>query len=216
MAQIERRYQCSGQTKNRPRRTCAKPVRMQSQAGKTPANPAKRIRQKIGPAVEHSLRQRSQVPQAPHVECDMNDPDVNVVRSPHAPGLAGESLQPSIRAPFHQVRNLRRNRRSIRKCHTEEHQHVGADNGRRHRHCFDKRRAVCLRLLLCANKCPGAAFGTNIVGISSGRQVTATAYASWHVGLFYKEPDRLTLSSVFSLSSVVASSVFSVPSVVAS
>jgi len=34
---------------------------------------------------------------------------------------------------------------------------------------------------LCANVRPGAAFGTNIVGISAGRQLPAAAYAGWHL-----------------------------------
>src|SRR6185312_8756322 len=140
---------------------------MKPQAGKAACNSAKRVGHKISPAVKDALRQNAEAPQAPHIERNVNDPDVDIIRSPHSPGLVDQSLHPGICAPSHQVWNLRGGERSSRKHHANKNQNIRTDNRGGYGRYFDQRWPAGARLLLRLDIRPRAALRADVVGMSS-------------------------------------------------
>src|ERR1700693_3595684 len=71
-SQIQYRDESASEPKDCPRGSRPNALGMPPQAGQAAADPAGGVNHHVGPAIEYPLRQPAQVPQAPHVEEDMN------------------------------------------------------------------------------------------------------------------------------------------------
>src|SRR5580693_8134095 len=69
--------QPTSQAKDRARRSRSNALRMPPQADQATSDPAGGVNQQVGSAIEDALRQPTEIPQAPHVEENVDDSDVN-------------------------------------------------------------------------------------------------------------------------------------------
>ena len=113
-AQVERRDQSAGQAKYRSRSAGAHDQRMPPQACQAAGNPAGGVGEQVGPTVKNPLRQAPQVPQAPHVEKNVQNTDMQVIRAQDPPRLGPERSRPPIGAPVEQLRGGRLGQRHAR------------------------------------------------------------------------------------------------------
>jgi hypothetical protein len=86
-SQVQDGDQPTGQSKDRSRCSRSGSLRVPPQTGQAAGDPAGGVNQQITPAIKDPLGQQAQVPQTPHVEKNVDDPDVNIVRRKHPPGL---------------------------------------------------------------------------------------------------------------------------------
>src|SRR5882757_8262777 len=71
--------------------------------------------------------ERAQIPQAPHVESDVNDADMHEDAGEQPPPLGGESERSPVRSPIHDLlRGWIRNRNTGQR-HPQEHGHIDSE-----------------------------------------------------------------------------------------
>ena len=108
MAKIKSCDQSSSQSENCSRSAHADRHRMPPQAGQTARESAEGVSQNIGPGIENSLRQKTQIPQAPHIKRNVNDSSMNISGSQYAPRLRAQRERPPVRSPLQQLLRDRR------------------------------------------------------------------------------------------------------------
>ena len=127
-SQVEHGDQPAGKTEYGSGGPRSNTPRMPPQAGQAAGDPAGGVNQQVTPAIKDPLRQQAQVPQTPHVEKDVDDPDVNIIRGQHPPGLRSERQRGKVRAPRHQLHGRRRQGRHSRKHHGEKDEDIDTDD----------------------------------------------------------------------------------------
>ena len=80
-----------------------------------------------GGATIDALGERSQVPQAPHVDGQMHYADVEEHRAQQAPPLSAKSQRPKVRAPAKQLLGARMSGRDARQQHRQKDDHAYGD-----------------------------------------------------------------------------------------
>jgi len=90
VAQIEHGDGCARESEDCAGRSRTHAQGMPPKARQASRQPAERVEDNIVQAAQYALSQLPQVPQTPHVEQDVNQPDVHVVGSQHPPRLRAQ------------------------------------------------------------------------------------------------------------------------------
>jgi hypothetical protein len=122
-----------GQSKDRSRSARSHHHRVPPQAGEASPDAACGISQDIRPGIQDPLHQQAQVPQTPHVEKDVDDADVHIIRSQHAPGLRAQRIRAPVSSPVQQLFCVAAQWRNAGHNHGHKHQYIQSrqNSGRR-------------------------------------------------------------------------------------
>ena len=104
---------------------------MPPKTGNASGDTRRRVDEKISPPVKNTLCQCAQIEQAPHVEADVDDSDVHVVRSQYPPGLRRKRKGAPVGSPFQQLGTCRRYEGRSGQSHQHENSYVDSDQNSR-------------------------------------------------------------------------------------
>src|SRR5580693_293380 len=103
MAKIKCRDQSPSQSENCSRGAHPDRHWMPPQARQTAREAAERVSQYIRPGIKDSLREKPEVPKAPHVKRNVNDPSMDIVGREHSPRLRPQRERPIVCSPLQQL-----------------------------------------------------------------------------------------------------------------
>ncbi len=131
-AQLESREQCAGEAENGTRRSYAEHGGSPEHASETASHSTEEINGDVGPRPVERFAQRAQVPQAPHVEGDVDDAAVNEDAGQQPPPFAGEGVGTVVSAPAHEVQAGETHHGRSGERHAKKDGQVDAEDNLRH------------------------------------------------------------------------------------
>jgi hypothetical protein len=87
----------------------------------------------VGPGAQNSLGQPAEIPETPHVEQDVKEPDVDVVGSQDAPGLPAQSVGAKVSPEAQELSQGRVHGRDTAYDHRRKYEDIDSNDRDRHR-----------------------------------------------------------------------------------
>ncbi len=131
--QIDERNEHTGEAEDGPRRAGSGGERMPINAGDAAEDAADEVGEKIGEAAEEMLGRAAKIPEAPHIEAEVNQAEVDEHAGEEAPPLAVERERAKICAERDGLLRSGTEGGDSAEDHDDEHQNARSDESDGHR-----------------------------------------------------------------------------------